>query len=104
PVEPHALFQHPTRRLDCAALDLVADPVGIDGLADIGREPQPFDADIRIALDLGHRRAIGAGVLVAGITDAIADARLFRRLPVRALRRGADHVPAALIAEMPQAE
>jgi len=50
PVEADAFFQRPAGGLNGAALDLVDDAVGIDGLADINRERQLPDADILGAL------------------------------------------------------
>src|SRR6478752_6067339 len=65
PVEADPLLQYPARRLNGAALDLVDDAVGIDGLADIDRQCQFPNSNFLRALDLGDRSAIGAGVLVA---------------------------------------
>ena len=88
PVEADAFLQDPARGLDRAAFDLVDDAIGIDGFADIDREGQLPDADVLGALDLGDHSAIGAGVLVAGKADAVADARLASPVSSsRALRR-----------------
>ena len=105
PVEANPLLQHPARGLDGAALDLVDDAIRIDRLADIDRERQLPDADILLALDLGHCGAIGAGVLVA----RKADARNRRRVACRGFQfarscRRADDVLGALVAEMAQPE
>src|SRR5580698_10166496 len=88
-VETNALFQHPTGRLDGAALDLVDHTIRIDGLADVDGNGQTFDAYILGAFYLGDDGAIGAGVLVTAKADAIAVARAFGRFPVRAPGGGA---------------
>src|SRR4029079_7031510 len=95
---------HPACRLDRAALDLVGDAVGIDGFAHVGGERPLLDADVLIALDLRDSRAIGPGILVAGIADAPAGARFARRLPARTPCGRADDVLCALILQMAQAK
>src|SRR5258708_15719942 len=103
-IETDALFQHPARRLDRAALDLVDDAVRIDRLADVDRDRERLDADVFLALDLGDDRAIGAGILITGEADAITDARFGRRLPVRPLGGGPDDILCPLVGEMAEPE
>src|ERR1700737_3400577 len=91
-VKANALFQYPAGGLDRAAFDLIDHAVGIDGLADIDRDRQPLAADVLSALDFGDNRTIGAGALVSRKAEAKTDACSLVRLPVRALRGGADHV------------
>src|SRR5439155_17718077 len=81
PVEADAFLQCPTRGLDGAAFDLVDDAIGIDGFTNIDGQGQLPDLNIRGALDLGDHGTIGAGVLVTGKADAVANAGLLRRFP-----------------------
>src|SRR5262245_4588285 len=97
-VKTHALFQHPTRRLDRAALDLVDHAIRIDGLADVDRKRQLPHPDVFRAFDFGDDGAIGAGVLVARKASAMTDARLLRRLPASARGRRANYVLCARVA------
>src|SRR4051794_36773084 len=101
-VEADLLLQYPAGGLDGAALDLVDHAVRIDGFADIDGDGQPSDPDILRAFDFGDDGAIRAGVLVSGKADAITDAGLLARLPVRAPGDGPDHLARARIGEMTQ--
>src|SRR5258705_9162400 len=104
PVEADALLQHPAGGLDRAALDLIDDPVGIDGLADIDRDRQLIDPDVFIAFHLGDCGTIGAGVLVTGKADAVADPGSLLGFPICASCDGANDVLCARVAQMAQPE
>src|SRR5262245_45583507 len=103
-VKTHALFQHPARRLDRAALDLVDHAIRIDGLADVHRKRQLPHPDVCRAFDVGVDGAVGAHVLLARKASAVADPRLLPRLPACAPRGSADDVFGTLVAQMAQPE
>ena len=81
----HLLLEHPTRRLDDAAFELVDRAVRIDDEAGVGRAPHVRQADFLFDVELDHHRGIGGAVFVARKANAaaVAGAALLFCVPAR---------------------
>src|SRR5205823_15114579 len=107
-VEADGFIQRPARRLQDAALDLVADSIRIHRLSAVDRadralEPRP--PRFAVHLDLDREREIRGQILVPGEREAAPAApgpRIPR--PAEARRRGSNNIARARRVEVPHSE
>src|SRR5207248_7789442 len=111
-VERYRLVQGPAQRLHDAALDLIADAVGIDGVAAVDYGDNAHDIDtaaFAVDVDFHCHRRIRAKILVAREPESAAAALpglalREKGVPAEALRGHANDVLCARIPEVPQPE